>query len=311
MSTKRSTKLAAILLCLFSLPVLAESKNRFSYSSLGLGFETLTYKEKRSTSVTLTNSATVVDIEENSDYSGGNLSLRSSSFVARNDNLGFYINTGSTMGSQNNEEEWTISFVNRNTGNGLRDVPVQTSATVLSKSGLEVLAVQALKGSHSALYGARYDSFDFKRYDFVPQNTDIFTRPEDEDRDTVSVESKKIIIEAGYEYNEFFITQDPGWKAQVQSVLGIALYNHVRNTGLSTDAFADTFNSYDIRVTGSYGYQFDANFLIALTLDLMYQSTKEIEETVTLIKNQTDSAESIPENDYSYLQTSVNFLWSF
>ena len=298
--------LLALLVVSFSATTGAEEiypdiSERSGYSSLGLGFELLKFEESISLEEQNGSGDTFkIDIE--SDYSGGNFAQRSWVFVAVNQLWGFYIGSGSTLSSLQHDETWNATVSNSAGDSLYSDLKIQTNTTTLTRNELSVLAVRAITGNHSFVFGARYNSISYKRFDFEAHATDIFTNLNTPDGD-ISEESTALIGQAGYEYNEFFTSEEAGWRTQFRAVVGIVLYNRVQNTErqIADIIFDDSFNGYDLKATFSFGYQFNKHFMLALALDSHYQSYDEIRQQNA----------SIPDNVFSYTQPSINALWSF
>jgi hypothetical protein len=306
-------KLKPLQFCVFLFLVTQYSSNSYSseehsnvsqrdgYSSLGLGFELLNFEESISL-YEANSSGDILNIEIDSDYSGGNFAQRSWVFVSVDELWGFYIGSGSTLSSIRHNETWKTTITNEAKAKLYSDLTIQTNTTTLSRNELSVLAVRAVSGNHSFLFGGRYNSVTYKRFDFKAHASSVFPNlilPEGD----ISEESTAFIGQVGYEYNEFFTSKEPGWRTQFRSVLGLVIYNRVQNTAnqLSKITFDDTFNGYDLKATISFGYQFSENFMLATALDTHYQSYQEIKQ---------DNA-AIPDNVFSYIQPSINALWSF
>lgn len=294
------------LICLFptishSDETSIDSSHRYGYSSLGLGYELLSLKED----VSLSSQDTVGEtwnINIESDYSGGNFAQRSLVYVAVDELWGFYIGSGSTLSSLKNNETWNATVSNETSGTVYSDLKIQSNTTTLSRSELSLLAVREFSNNHSFLFGVRYNSFTYKRFDFKAHAEDVFTSlvlPEGD----ISEESTAFIAQVGYEYNEFFTSQAAGWRTQFQVIAGVVIYNRVQNTEkqISQITFDDTFNGFDLKATASIGYQFGGHFMLAAALDTHYQSYQKIDQ---------ENA-SIPDNEFSYVQPSINALWSF
>ena len=302
--------LLVVFMCSLSVLVCAQEKlnKRLGYSSLGIGYEYVKYSEKFSFSTT-TSADTAVNIDIESDYSGGSMTQRAAGFVAVSESLGFYIITGGTLVSQRHDEFWHADIYDASNGDNLYSDDIQRNASNMARTDLQVLVAKQITRKHAWLIGGRHSSTEFKRFNAVSLDPDTFPGLEAISGD-YSERVSAFNFDIGYEYNEFYLDDSLGWNGLFQAVLSVPIYSNIVNTGLSEEGFTDSFGGYAFKITGAYGYQVTPNFLVSASMDAYYQFSSEIIQDVENLDGVTVSA-SIPENTLYYIQPSINTVWSF
>jgi hypothetical protein len=309
------------LLCtaLAFTPLLA-SAERAEFGYLGVGLESVAYEETSQIPDNGDNSNPITGATLKTDYSGNSFAQRSGAYSPINEDWGYYITSISTLGSKVHTEDWKFD-----------GVTYQSNSMTINQGDLEILSTYRLSDHHYVLFGGVYQRFDYNRFahalsdEAIALNTSRREAAEANgetvvidssgcaDWDaictsvgSVSEEITTFLIEAGYEYNEFFEGSDLGWKQQYQFVAGLPAYNRGLNTLYPDNVWSETFAGFAFRASANLGYQFSKHFLISASLDYRYQKRDEIE-----IEIQPGVVAEIPDNTLSYIQPSLNAYWSF
>jgi len=305
-------------------------EKRRSFSSLGIGLDIISYQEKTTLSfpdypVQINGVDRVMDISVDieSDYGGTAWSQTASGYVSVNPQWGFYINSQGTLESETHEETWDLTGYSWHTTDnippeytqsGSSSYELQKNASNLEKTDFEVLVNYQFMPNQSVLFGGRHSSIEFKRFNAsltpAPADTDLLlsnVRAFDGD---YAERTAATSVSVGYEYNTLYTSSKAGWYAQYQAVLNLPLYHSVINTGLSEDAFTDSFHGFSVKLFGLYGYQITENFTVAGSLSVFYQQFDAIEETITHFSGNEITAE-IPENTFIVIQPAISTYWSF
>ena len=121
------------------------------------------------------------------------------------------------------------------------------------------------------MFGAQYGKIEIKRFaaKLTPEASD-FGIDENTFSDGTVVESVwDVSLLAGYESSTIFISKQPGWRHQLQMVVGVPLVTNISNTDVNEGAsFSESFNGFQIRFNGLYGYQFSESFMTAIGLEM-------------------------------------------
>ena len=287
-STFKSITLLSI--SLFTLNLHAAEHERLSFSYLGLGADSLNYKETTYLpDNTLDLSLRGAKVE--SDYSGVSFSQRAGGYISINKEWGFYINNSSTVGSVSKKEKWTINGIER-----------QSNSMTLSRADTNILITKNITDKHHFLFGTTYNRLDYSRFNISVDGNELPNNP------TISEEAVEFSAEIGYEFNTFFLKSSPeNIRYQAQLLVSMPMYTHVRNTAVDGDTpFTDSFSGYSLRASASVGYQINQNFMIAATIEANYQDrqkeTRETDQKETLI---------LPDRVFNYIQPSINLYWAF
>ena len=296
MLTKTSLIYSGLLVLLLSLNSFAaeskESPARQGYSFFGLGFDVLDYEENTTRKI----DGKTIDIET---ASGINLTQQSGAYVSINDDWGFYLVTASTLGDSNSDEEWQID-----------DITVRTNKVAFERQRLGFLASQRISSTGFFLFGAQYNKTEFKRFaaKLTPQAIDFGIDDSSFSAGTVSENVWDLSLVAGYESNTIFTSKESGWRHQMQLVAGVPLFTSITNTDVNEgESFSKSFNGFQLRFNGFYGYQFDPNMILAVGLELGISQRNSISRDFT----DTSGVTEFPESNLLYLYPSLVALWSF
>ena len=325
---------SATTLSVTASPAYAEFKNR-PFSVFGaFGLEYVSYQEH------LDNFG---GREVNSDFSSVNLVQRSGGYTAATENLGFFINTGSTLISNEADEEWEAKNIQ---GNAQEDVATMNYQT------LDIMLAYHLRTGTYLLGGMHYQKIAFSRFDwrsasgteafadsiedhirstpelfdpiffgvnerrFKDRAGNVITTVEEyfeatrfkpeETQDVVFEDAVSFGVMFGVGFDSYFIRPARGMRYLWEFGLGSQLYENVLNSSESR-ALTRTFGG-GIDATGkaAVGYQFSHQLGIMLGLDAHYSFRKDIRDKVNATKTVI-----LPENEFYSVASYASISWNF
>ena len=284
--------LPLLLVCILSLSSHADKRNSYSY--LGLGVDLLSYSESDDNVLN-------TGIRLETEMTGSNLAQRSGGYMSYNDNWGFYITSGSSIGTTVNDETWSLN-----------DTEVQENSFTMKRSELMVLVSRNISKNHYLLFGGSYNDTSFSRFSwsFNEQNDYAI----DKETGTFTEYVSQLFAYVGYEYNEFYTSTRPGWRTQFQFLAGLPLYSSTLNTRFDTEHITTSFDGYLLRATPSLAYQLNKNFMLGMSLDISYNLRDKDEWEATITDgngNPQKVKQALPENTLLVIQPAFTAYWSF
>ena len=333
-ASRLSLVAAAAALSTVSLPSYAEFQNR-PFSVFGaFGLEHVSYSEH------LKNFG---GKEVDSTFTSTNLVQRSGGYTAATDNLGFFINTGSTLISNEADEEWEAEGIRGN---------VQEDVAAMNFQTLDVMLAYHLKTGTYLLGGMHYQKIAFSRFDwrsaagteafadsledyilatpelidpildgvnnqrFKDQAGNIITTLEEyfaatrfepeETQDVVFEDAVSFGLMAGVGFDSYFVRPMRGIRFMWELGLGTQVYENVLNSS-EARALTRTFGGgIDAMGKAGVGYQFSHQLGLMLGVDAHYSFRKEIREKVSSIKTVI-----LPENEFYSVASFASVTWNF
>lgn len=330
----RLSLVAATVLSAVSPLSHAEFKNR-PFSVFGaFGLEYVSYSEH------LKNFA---GHKVDSEFTSTNLVQRSGGYTAATDDLGFFINTGSTLISNEADEEWEAQGIQGN---------IQEDIAAMNYQTLDVMLAYHLKTGTYLLGGMHYQKISFSRFDWrsaegteqfadsiedyvrntpsefdpivqainnrelADQAGNVITSVEEyfaatrfipeETQDVVFEDAVSFGLMAGVGYDSYFVRPAKGMRFMWELGLGTQVYENVLNSG-EARALTRTFGGgIDAMGKAAMGYQFSHQLGLMVGVDAHYSFRKEIREKVSSTKTVI-----LPENEFYSFASYASVTWNF
>lgn len=265
---------------------------RAGYSFFAVGTNFVDYEEN---SVRRVNGQ-VVDVETDSMI---NLSQQSGTFVSLSDDWGFYLVSSSTLGESMANESWVID-----------DTVLRTNKVLFDRQQISILGSRRFLSSTFVLAGIQYNSTEFRRFgaSLTPASANFGLT---EDTTNLGTESETVIeinLLLGLEKSSLFQDSTPGWRYQLQMLLGLPLLTNISNTEVSNgDTFSQSFSGIQGHLMLKYGYQFSKNIYASLNLDMSVSRRDAISSETT----DSFGTSEFPDNTLVYVLPSLGLFWSF
>ncbi|MEK9712986.1 MAG: hypothetical protein VW258_10505 [Thalassolituus sp.] len=264
---------------------------REGYSYFGVGTDYIAYSERNdnllNTGITLASGS---DIAATTQRGGG--------YVGHESGWGFYIASEATLGNNVNDESWTL--------NGTR---VQEDSFSFRRSELTVLVAYDFTQRQSVLFGGATHDTSFNRFDWhaVEQDEFIISLPDG----TVSEDVFKLYGLIGYETGTLFLNEhDSRLNWQLRMLAGIPLFSQTLNTESAVDTITGGFDGYLLEVDALLGYRLTSHLLLGLSLKYSIEYQEEIQSDF-INESQQRVKRTLPENELSLFQPTLNMYWSF
>ncbi len=265
---------------------------RAGYSFFGLGLNFIDYEENSVQRV----GEQVVDVETASMV---NVAQQSGTYVSFNKDWGFYLITSSTLGESQSEESWEID-----------NEIVRTNKILFEQQRIGLLLSKHFTSNYYYLFGAQYNNTEFRRF-----GTALTQSAEDSGLTFESVnlgtESETVLDLAavvGLEKTTVFTSEQPGWRYQVQAVLGLPLLTNISNTEINDgQSFGEAFNGIFAQGRFNYGYQFNKSIFLSLNLEVAISQRNRIDRKISDDLGTTE----FPSNTLVYFFPSMALYWSF
>lgn len=291
--SRRIKPWAVCTLCvIFCGVATADEPGRTGYSFFGLGLNFIDYEENTARRI----DGMLVDIETNTT---ANVAQQSGAYVAISPNWGFYLISASTLGESRSTENREID-----------GVIVRSNRVAFEQQRIGFVFSRRLHSNYHILFGAQYGNTEFRRFgvDLKPESTDLGLTGAAFDTGTESETVLDLSAVAGIEKNTVFTLADPGWRYQIQAIIGVPVIQIISNTEISEGKnFTESFNGIQGRLNLSFGYQFSNHIFSALALELSVSQRNAVDREIV---DSTGSAE-FSENVLVYIFPSVAFYWSF
>lgn len=275
-----------IALCFAVMSPLVQASDASS-AYLGLGFETVNYSETLDLlGQTLKTHATVT-----------NLVQRSGSYVAIDNDKGFYINTSSSLLAGETNEAWNYGSFG----------PIQQNRITAERQTLDMLGNYRFGSHHGILAGLRYQKLLFNRYDFkAASGTTNFQNATGASLNinstyAVSETATSFSLGIGYGYNDFFVDTSSGLKWNAQLLLSLPFFSKVANTSVPDLSFSRSFSGYDLGGHIALGWQLGKNVIVAASLEGVYSRRNKV----------TEQNSTLPKNTLIAIQPALTAHWSF
>jgi len=327
--------LIAATLATISLPSHAEEFQNRPFSVFGaFGLEYVSYSEH------LKN---LGGKKVDSSFSSTNLVQRSGGYTAATDTLGFFINTGSTLISNEADETWEAEGISGN---------IQEDVASMNYQTLDVMLAYHLKTGLYLLGGVHYQKIAFSRFDwskasgteefadsvetyirstptlFNPIKDGIANRQfEDQAGNIITTEDEyfaatrfdpeetlDVVFEdavsfgamVGVGFDSYFMRPNRGMRYQWELGLGTQVYENVLNSSEGRSLTRTFGGGIDAMAKLGVGYQFSSRMGLMLGMDAHYSFRKEIRDKVSNTKTVI-----LPENEFYSLASYASVTWNF
>jgi len=323
--------LIAATLATISLPSHAEEFQNRPFSVFGaFGLEYVSYSEHLKD---------FAGQEVDSTFTSTNLVQRSGGYTAATDTLGFFINTGSTLISNEADETWEAEGISGN---------IQEDVAAMNYQTLDVMLAYHLQNGFYLLGGVHYQKIAFSRFgwrsaagtdefaDAVESYTlnnqelldamdAIIQKGEKKDKDGNIITTREqylaenrfdpeetldVVFEdavsfglmTGIGYDSYFVRPTKGIRYMWEVGLGTQVYENILNSNGGRSLTRTFGGGIDIAGKAGIGYHFSHRLGLMLGMDAHYSLRKELQESSTV---------SLPENEFYSLASYASVTWNF
>ena len=239
--------------------VILDYNHAFSYSEIGT--ETISYGE----------TTTVAGYQLNLSQAVTNAVQRSGGYTPLSDELGFYIQSATTLDPLPAEESWNISPFGS----------VQTNQRKVRWNELSVLlSWQFHETGYHAVTGMNISALSFTRSYF--QRSTGTAAFEAATASTLSLPTGSITEDStnvsaliGFRYDSTFIDPDETTRLLGGIMLGTPVYYKVENSGFPGVRWVEYFQGYDVVANIGYGMQIHEKFLFSMHTEVIYKKRFE------------------------------------
>ncbi len=284
------TLVSAVILC--TVAAASSDPTRSGYSFFGLGLNYIDYEENTARQI----DGQTVDIETNTSV---NIAQQSGTYVSFSQDWGFYLASASTLGESKSRENWELN-----------EVVVRSNRVSFEQQRIAFLFSRRFSTNKFWLFGAQYGNTEFRRFatSLTPEADNFGLSGTLFDTGTESETVVELSAVAGYEKNTVFTTDSPGWRYQIQAVIGVPLITSISNTEISDgNLFSQSFNGLLARLNLTSGYQFSKNLFAAVALELSVSQRNAIDREIS---DSLGLAE-FSENSLVYIYPNLSIYWSF
>ncbi|PLX86221.1 MAG: hypothetical protein C0618_09590 [Desulfuromonas sp.] len=197
-----------LVLCCFSSALASEEKGyRGSFTTLGVGVETVTYQEK-----TRLRDGNPVE----TDTTLVNVVQRSAGYTGVSERFGFYLETLSSLSTGTDQEEWDHSVA------GI----IQTNEMKVQTSEFNLLGAYHVRPGHMVTAGLDVFSLNFTRSDVRTSN-----QVQNAALGAVSEDSFSFVAELGYRYDSSFVRPKQSLGYHLGAKASFPIFYKVYNSG--------------------------------------------------------------------------------
>ena len=282
-----------VLQVMFNGNIYAGEFHNRAFSYVEIGSETLTYGEQTS----------VAGYPLDMSQSVTNVMQRSGGYTPISEDVGFYIETASTLNASPAREEWNIGTFG----------VVQNNLRKVSWNQLDALLAWHIQESgFHVLTGVGLTTLSFTRSDFIKDagapafEAAIAPTVYTAFPGAISEDSTHVSANIGIRYDSIFVGKDDDSRLQASFIFGVPVYYAVENSQFPGVRWVEYFKGYDVSADIGYAYRIYKDFMLSTHAEVLYKTRPET-SPVAVVGGQG----VVPKSTALNVRLSAGVSWSF